>query len=389
MNQIRLYNKIAAAGTDTLRAAGYELGTEISDPDAILVRSAALHEMEFAPSLKAIARCGAGVNNIPLDRCSEAGIVVFNTPGANAGAVKELTLCALFLAARDITGGIEWEKTLAGTAKIAKAAEAEKARFAGEEIAGKTLGVIGLGAIGGMVANAAATLGMRVIGCDPFLSVDAAWSLSQQVEHAESYEEVYREADYITLHVPATSETKNMIGAQSLAMMKDGVKLINMARGDLVCTEDLLAALKSGKVARYVTDFAADEMVGAAGVIAIPHLGASTEEAEENCARMAARQLDLFLRRGVIRNSVNYPNVELPDFGGTRVLLLHRNIPSMIANISGILGGRGINIENLVNKSRKDFAVTAVDFHAEADTGMLRELEAIPGMLRVLSLGGQ
>lgn len=387
MKQIRLYNKIAAAGTDSLREQGYVLGDEIADPDAILVRSAALHELEFTPSLKAIARCGAGVNNIPVERCAKEGIVVFNTPGANANAVKELTLCALLLSARDVVGGIEWERTLAGTENAAKAAEAGKSRFAGEELAGKTLGVIGLGAIGGMVANAAEALGMQVIGCDPFLSVDAAWSLNRQVRHAASYEEVYQKADYITLHVPATPQTKNMICAKTLAMMKDGVRIINMARGDLVNTKDLLEALGSGKVSRYVTDFAADEMLGEPKVVAMPHLGASTEEAEENCARMAAKQLDAFLRYGVIRNSVNYPDVEPSKPDGTRIVLLHENIPAMIANITAILGGRGINIENLLNKSKKDYAVTIVDFHAKADAVMQEELQKIPGMLRVRVIG--
>lgn len=388
MYQIQLYNKIAAAGTEILKKAGYELGTDMADPDGILVRSAALHELEFAPSLKAIARCGAGVNNIPLERCLKEGIVVLNTPGANANGVKELTLGALLLAARDVVGGIEWERRLAGTENIAKAAEAGKSRFAGEELQGKTLGVIGLGAIGGLVANAAVALGMHVIGCDPFLSVDAAWSLNQQIERAANYEEIYRRADYITLHVPATPQTKHMICQDTLGMMKEQVKIINMARGDLVCSQDLLAALASGKVSRYVTDFASDEMVGVPGVIAIPHLGASTEEAEENCARMAAEQLDLFLQRGIIRNSVNYPNLELPDFDGMRILLLHENIPAMIANISGVLGERGINIENLVNKSRKDYAATAVDFHGDPGEEIIRKLEQITGVLRVLVIKG-
>ena len=278
MYKIKLLNKIAKVGTDNFNSAEFIVGDNIEDPDAILVRSADMHSMEFGPSLRAIARAGAGVNNIPVDECSKRGIVVFNTPGANANGVKELTIAALLLASRDIVAGIEWVKSLNGQEGIAKLVEAGKSKFAGSEIEGKTLGVIGLGAIGGMVANAAVALGMEVIGFDPYITVDAAWGLSRSVRRASSYDEVYASSDYITVHAPATSETKGMICADSIAKMKDGVRIINLSRADIVSSADITAALASGKVKRYVTDFPTDELVGVEGVIAIPHLGASTGE---------------------------------------------------------------------------------------------------------------
>ncbi|MCI7274711.1 MAG: 3-phosphoglycerate dehydrogenase family protein [Cuneatibacter sp.] len=381
---IQLLNNIAAAGLEKLDPDRYETGTEFASPDAILVRSAAMHDMAFPESLVAIARCGAGVNNIPLDRCSAEGIVVFNTPGANANSVKELTLSALFLASRKIVQGANWIQTLKGSEGLSKTVEKGKSQFGGCEVAGKTLGVIGLGAIGGLVANAATHLGMNVIGCDPFLSVDAAWNLSHHIEKAASYEEIYRNADYITLHVPATSETKGMICADTIAMMKPGVKLINMARGDLIDPAAVKAALESGTISSYVTDFAADELLSVPGVIALPHLGASTAEAEENCAAMAAKQLDAFLTDGNIRNSVNFPNVEIPyQPGSIRFVILHENIPAMISSLTAAFGERQINIDTLTNKSRGGNAVTVVEADAPAPAEMKAQLEAIPGVLRV------
>lgn len=381
--KIKLLNKIAAVGTDELDRSFYEVGTEVGSPDAVMVRSAAMHDMTFEDNLLAIARCGAGVNNIPVERCSEDGIVVFNTPGANANGVKELTLCALFLASRRITAGVEWAKTLAGDTDAAKAVEKGKSAFAGVEIQGKKLGVIGLGAIGGMVANAALHLGMDVMGCDPYLSVEAAWSLSRNVKRAASYEEIFRECDYITLHIPATPTTKNTINAETIAMMKDGVRIINLARADLVDAEALKAGLASGKVAAYVTDFPTPEVIGVDGVVAIPHLGASTEEAEDNCAVMAARQLDDYLRYGNIKNSVNYPNVSMPHSGAVRVCLLHANVPSIISQITSALSEEHINIENMINKSKGDNAYTLLELGAAVPESALAKIRAIDGMHRV------
>ena len=381
--KVKLLNKIAAVGTDELDRSFYEVGTEVESPDAIMVRSAAMHDMTFDSNLLAIARCGAGVNNIPVERCSEDGIVVFNTPGANANGVKELTLCALFLASRRITAGVEWAKTLAGDPDAAKAVEKGKSAFAGVEIQGKKLGVIGLGAIGGMVANAALHLGMEVMGCDPYLSVEAAWSLSRNVKRAASYEEIFRECDYITLHIPATPTTKNTINAETIAMMKDGVRIINLARADLVDAEALKAGLASGKVAAYVTDFPTPEVIGVEGVVAIPHLGASTEEAEDNCAVMAARQLDDYLRYGNIKNSVNYPNVSMPHSGAVRVCLLHANVPSIISQITSALSEEHINIENMINKSKGDNAYTLLELGSAVPESALAKIRAIDGMHRV------
>lgn len=381
--KVKLLNKIAAVGTDELDRSFYTVGAEVESPDAVMVRSAAMHDMTFESNLLSIARCGAGVNNIPIERCSEEGIVVFNTPGANANGVKELTLCALFLASRGITAGVEWAKTLAGDPDAAKAVEKGKSAFAGVEVQGKKLGVIGLGAIGGMVANAALHLGMEVMGCDPYLSVEAAWSLSRNVKHAVSYEEIFQECDYITLHIPATPTTKNIINAQTIATMKDGVRIINLARADLVDAESIKAGLASGKVAAYVTDFPTPEVIGVDGVVAIPHLGASTEEAEDNCAVMAARQLDDYLRYGNIKNSVNYPNVSMPHSGAVRVCLLHANVPSIISQITSVLSDEHINIENMINKSKGDNAYTLLELGSAVSDSALDKIRSIGGMHRV------
>ena len=381
MKNILCLNKIAAVGTDKLDAAEYNVGTEVQNPDGIMVRSAAMHDMTFGPELQAIARAGAGVNNIPVDRCSEEGIVVFNTPGANANAVKELAVCALMLASRDVIGGIKWASTL--TEDVAKAVEKGKSKFAGVEVMGKTLGVIGLGAIGGMVANTAEALGMTVVGCDPFLSVDAAWNIDHNVVKAVSYDEVFKVADYVTLHVPSTKDTKGMINAATLATMKDGVRIINLARADLVNAEDMKAALASGKVASYVVDFPTEETINVDGIVAIPHLGASTEEAEDNCAVMAAVQLDDFLRHGNIKNSVNYPNVSMPMGGEKRVCVFHKNIPNMISQVAAAVAETGANIENMINKSKGDNAYTMLDVTGAIAEDIVAKLSSVDGIVRV------
>ena len=381
MKNILCLNKIAKIGTDKLDPAMYNVGTEVVDPDAIMVRSAAMHDMEFGKDMLAIARAGAGVNNIPVDRCSTEGIVVFNTPGANANGVKELAICALMLASRDVVGGIQWASTL--TEDVAKSVEKGKSQFAGVEIKGKTLGVIGLGAIGGLVANAAVQLGMKVVGCDPFLSVDAAWNIDSRVEHAATFEDVFKVADYVTLHVPATKDTKGMICEKSLALMKDSVRIINLARADLVNAADVKAALESGKVASYVTDFPTEETVGVKGIVAIPHLGASTAESEDNCAVMAAIELDEYLRYGNIKNSVNFPNVTMPMSGDKRICVLHANVPNVISQVTAVVGETGANIENMTNKSKGDNAYTVVDITGTVADDTVAKIAAIDGVARV------
>ena len=377
---IQLLNKIAAVGLKQLDDS-YSIGENVENPDGIMVRSAVMHEMEFAPSLKAIARAGAGVNNIPIERCSEGGIVVFNTPGANANGVKELAICALLLAARDVVGGIAWANTL--TEDVAKQVEKGKSKFGGTELMGKTLGVIGLGAIGGKIANTAIHLGMNVIGCDPFLSVDGAWNLNHRINHAATYDEVFEKADYITLHVPATKETKNMICAESIAKMKDGVKIINLSRADLVNAAELKAALAEGKVSAYVTDFPTEEVINTPGVVAIPHLGASTEESEDNCAVMAARQLDDYLKNGNIKNSVNYPNVEMPRSAVSRICVLHQNIPSILTKITAAVADEGLNIENMTNKSKGENAYTMLDVSSTPSEDAIARIASVEGINRV------
>ncbi|MBE6558526.1 MAG: 3-phosphoglycerate dehydrogenase [Ruminococcaceae bacterium] len=383
MKNIQLLNKIAKVGTDKLDAALYNVGTDVTAPEGIMVRSANMLDMDFNPELLAIARAGAGVNNIPLDKCTSEGIVVFNTPGANANGVKELAVCALLLASRDIVAGIEWVGTLKDDPDAAKTVEKNKSKFAGTEIQGKTLGVIGLGAIGGLVANIAVRLGMKVVGCDPYLSVDAAWNLNHNITHAASYEEVYKVADYITIHVPATADTKGMINASTMANMKDGVKIINLSRDSLVKSADMIEALASGKVSRYVTDFATPELIGVPGAILIPHLGASTEESEDNCAVMAALQMDDYLQNGNIKNSVNFPAVSMPRSGDTRLCVLHENIPGMLTSLTGAVAAEGLNIENMTNKSRGNAAYTILDVTGEVPAAVAEHLTAVNGVLRV------
>ncbi|HJD23835.1 MAG TPA: phosphoglycerate dehydrogenase [Firmicutes bacterium] len=384
MFEILTLNKIAACGTDKFDKANYTVSDSCAQPDGIMVRSAAMHEMELPASLKAIARAGAGVNNIPIDKCSQAGIVVFNTPGANANAVKELVIAGLLISSRKVVSGIEWAKTLKGQgAEVTKLVEKGKSAFVGPEIRGKKLGVIGLGAIGSLVANCAIHLGMEVYGYDPYLSVDAAWNLSSKVHHATSYEQVFSQCDYLTMHVPLTPETREKLNAEAFAQMPDGVRILNFSRADLVNGEDMRQALASGKVAAYVVDFPTDDMLGVDNVIAIPHLGASTPESEDNCAVMAAAELIDYLENGNIRNSVNFPAMEIARSTDTRLCVLHRNIPNMLAQISGVVSAEGINIESMVNRSKKDYAYTLLDVVGDVSDDCLKKIEAIDGVIRL------
>ena len=382
MKNIKLMNKIAKVGTDNFDRTKYNVGEDVEKADAIMVRSASLHEMEFNPELEAIARCGAGVNNIPTDKCAEKGIVVFNTPGANANGVKELAICALILAARDVVGGIKWVETLKDETGVAKLVEKGKSAYVGNELLGKKLGVIGLGAIGGMVANAANALGMNVIGYDPYLTPAAAWNLAPTIKQATGYDEIFKTCDYISLHVPATPTTKNMICKSSIDGMKDGVKIINLSRADLVCAEDIKTALKEKKVSVYVTDFPTEETVCAEGIINIPHLGASTFESEDNCAVMAAKELDEYLTTGNIKNSVNYPAVSLPRTSNKRVCIMHKNVPNMLSQITSALSNAGINIENLANGSKGDYAYTIAEVE-KIDANAIENIAKTEGVLRV------
>ena len=362
----------------------YEATDVMADADAILVRSAAMHELEFGENVKVIARAGAGVNNIPLDRCAEEGIVVFNTPGANANGVKEMVLAGLLLASRDIVGGIDWVKEHKDEADVAKMAEKAKKAYAGCEIEGKKLGVIGLGAIGVLVANAAVHLGMEVYGYDPYLSVDAAWKLSRNIQHAKTLEEIYKECDYITVHVPALDSTKGMISKEAISLMKDGVIVLNFARDVLVDEVALLEALEAGKVKKYVTDFANPTVAGKKNVIVTPHLAASTEESEDNCAKMAVKEIIEFLENGNIKNSVNYPNCDMGLRGEcTRITIMHRNVPNMIGQFSAILAEDGVNIANMTNKSRNAYAYTIIDVENDITDEIIDDLKKINDVLRV------
>ncbi|NLZ37520.1 MAG: 3-phosphoglycerate dehydrogenase [Clostridiales bacterium] len=383
MKKIKLLNKIAAVGTDNFDKEKYIVGEDIETPDAIMVRSADMLSMDMNPELKAIARAGAGVNNIPVDKCAEKGIVVFNTPGANANGVKELAIAAMLLASRDIIGGIEWVRENSGDNDIEKTVEKAKSKFAGTEIKGKTLGVIGLGAVGGMVANAAVHLGMNVIGFDPYLSVDAAWLLSRSIVKASSYDEIYENSDYISIHIPATDETKGMFNADLFAKMKDGVKIINLSRAGLVNNKDIKEALAVKKVTAYVTDFPTQDLIGIPGIICIPHLGASTEESEDNCAVMAALELIEFLENGNIKNSVNYPDVSMPHSGDKRICVMHKNIPNLISHLSAALGADNINIENMISRSKKDNAYSIFEINGELPDEVIGKLRSVSGVIRV------
>lgn len=383
MAKVNCLNPIAACGMELL-PEDYQVVDTLSDADVVLVRSAAMHELELPADLKAIARAGAGVNNIPLDKCAEQGIVVFNTPGANANGVKEIVIAGLLLASRDLVGGYNWVKENSTDAGIAKAVEKNKSKFAGCEIEGKKLGVIGLGAIGAKVANVAVSLGMEVYGYDPYVSVDAAWNLSRQVKHISNVEDIYRECDYITIHVPALDSTKGMLNAAAFAMMKDGVKILNFARDVLVNDEDMKAALASGKVSRYVTDFPNPAVAGVDNVITLPHLGASTEESEDNCAVMAVKQVVDYIENGNIKNSVNYPACDMGVCSNTaRVAINHKNIPDMLTRFTGVFSSKGINISDMISKSKGDWAYSMLDVASEVTDAIVAELSAVEGVVKV------
>ena len=382
MKNIKTMNKIAKIGLDELDKNIFNISDDTDTPEGILVRSASLRDMQFNPELKAIVRCGAGVNNIPTDKCAEEGIVVFNTPGANANGVKELTIASLLLASRKITDGINWANTL--ETDVAKQVEKGKSAFGGCEIKGKTLGVIGLGAIGGLVANAAKALGMKVIGCDQFITVDAAWHLSRSINKASTYDEVYAQADYITLHIPSTPDTRGMINAAAFAKMKDGVKIVNLSRADLVNVADMKEALASGKVSCYVTDFPTEDTINCEGIITTPHLGASTNESEDNCAVMAAQQLSDFLINGNIKHSVNYPDIEMPRSTDHRLIILHRNVPNVISSVTGKIASEGINIDHMANRSKGDYAVMLVDTPDEVSDGALEAIADMEEVIRII-----
>ena len=376
-------NPIAGVGLDLL-SDEYNKVDDIKDAQAVLVRSAAMHDMELPKTLEVVARAGAGVNNIPLDKCAEAGIVVFNTPGANANGVKELVFAGMLLAAREVVGGIEWVKGEEGNADVAKLAEKQKKNFAGSEIAGKKLGVIGLGAIGVKVANAATHLGMEVYGYDPYISVNAAWSLSRNVNHVNAVEEIYKNCDYITIHVPLLDSTKKMINAEAIAMMKPTTVVLNFARDLLVDEEAMVAALEEGKIAKYVSDFPNPTTVGKKGCIVTPHIGASTEESEDNCAVMAVKEIRDFLENGNITHSVNYPDCNMGECKSAgRLLLLHRNVKGMISSYTSILGDANINISDMTNKSRGDYACTLLDVDAPVTKEVEEKLQTLDGVLKV------
>lgn len=384
MYQILCLNKISPIGTDRFGDA-YTFSPEMKDPQGILVRSASMHDMELGGGLLAIARAGAGVNNIPVEKCIENGVVVFNTPGANANAVKELVLCSLFLTSRRIVPAIDWAKTLKGQgAEVGKLVEKGKGAFAGPEVRGKTLGVIGLGAIGILVANAAKELGMNVYGYDPFLSVESAWRLSSAVNHSLSPDDIYANCDYISLHVPLTPETKHLVGRDSIAKMKDGVRILNFARGDLVDSAAVTEALASGKVSAYATDFPDDSLLGVENVTAIPHLGASTPESEDNCAVMAVDQIKEYLENGNICNSVNMPALSMAREPGTkRICIIHKNVPNTIATFTSTCGEAGINIENMQSRSRGEYAYTILDVSSEISGGAVQALENLEPIIKV------
>ncbi|MDO4484177.1 MAG: phosphoglycerate dehydrogenase [Clostridia bacterium] len=389
MYKIQTLNAISPIIDGVLRDNEYAVSAQETAPDGILVRSAAMHDMELPQSLLAVARAGAGVNNIPVDKCAEKGIVVFNTPGANANAVAELVVSGMLLASRDIEGGMAWVKTLKGQGDaVPKLVEKGKSRFVGPELRGKTLGVVGLGAIGVIVANIAADgLGMKVIGYDPWISIDRAWSLSGKVQHAATMDDVLAQADYITFHVPLNDNTRGSVNAEMMGKMKPGVRLLNFSRGELVDNAALKDALADGKVAKYVTDFPCEELIDAPGVVCIPHLGASTPESEDNCAVMAAFQLKAYLEYGSIENSVNMPQVTLLPTDAARLLVIHQNIPNMLSGLTAVVSAEGINIDNLVNKSRKDYAVTVMDLPSLPNEAAIEKLKAIPGVVRARTFG--
>lgn len=392
MYKIQTLNKISADGLALFPRDDYEVASEILNPDAILLRSADMHSMELPESIKAVARAGAGTNNIPISAMTEKGIVVFNTPGANANAVRELVILSLLISSRPVVAASEWVKALSGKgSEIPELAEKGKSQFVGPEIRGKTLGVIGLGAIGAMVANSASDLGMNVIGYDPYISVDAAWSLSRAVRKAETLDTILTQADYITIHVPQTPETKGLINADRIKAMKNGVRLINLARGGLVVNADVLEGINSGKIACFVSDFADEDLLKNDKVICLPHLGASTPEAEENCARMAVNQLRAFLETGAIVNSVNFPKCKIDDpvpVGGTRLCIAHKNIPNMVGQITTVLAEASLNIEGMINQNRGDLAYNIIDVARQVSDDVLVKLRGISGVINVRPIAG-
>jgi len=384
MFKIQTLNKIAACGLDRLPRDNYETATEILKPDAVLLRSADMHSMDIPASVLAIGRAGAGVNNIPLDKCTQRGIVVFNTPGANANGVKELVIASLFLSSRNLYEGITWAQSLKDKGEeVPELVEKGKAKFVGPELQGKTLGVIGLGAIGVMVANAAAALGMRVVGYDPFISVEAAWKLSHEVVKAANLDALVTESDYITIHVPLNKDTKGLFNAERLGRMKKGARLFNFSRSGLVDNDAIKAAIAAGKLGGYVIDFPEADLLGFDKVLCIPHLGASTPESEDNCAIMAADQIREYLERGNIRNSVNFPNCELAPTGKTRITLINNNVPKVISNVTALLGGSGLNIDEMLNKNRGEVAYNIIDVSDEVSDELVAKLKEVDGVVAV------
>ena len=390
MFKIQTLNKISSVGLSLLPLDNYESASEISHPDAILVRSFKMHDMELPESLLAIGRAGAGVNNIPVDKCSENGIVVFNTPGANANAVKELVLASIFLSSRDIVGGINWAQSLIGEGdEVPKLVEKGKSSFVGPEISGKTLGIIGLGAIGRLVANAAESLGMKVIGYDPYISVDAAWGLSQYVKKAKGFEHLFSHSDYVSLHLPLTDDTRNLIDKSKFKMMKEGVRIMNFARGGLIHEADLMEALDSGKVACLVTDFPNENMLKHEKIIGIPHLGASTPESESNCAVMAVNQVREYLENGNIKNSVNFPEAEMPRNGSCRLCIVNQNVPKMVGQITTVLANEDINIEEMLNRHHKGLAYNIIDVDQQVTDDQIKKIKSIEGVIRVRTISSE
>lgn len=382
MYKVKLMNKISPVGLNNFTEE-YEYSEDLVDEDAILLRSASLHDYDFPKNIKAIARAGAGVNNIPVEKCTEKGIVVFNTPGANANAVKELVICGLLLSSRKVVESIQWINTLGDDENIAKTAEKGKSNFVGPEIEGKTLGVIGLGAIGVQVANAAVKLDMKVFGYDPFMSVNSAWALSKHVKQAANMEEIFKTCDYISIHVPSTKDTKGMINKDMLALVKEGTRLLNFARGDLVVTQDVVDAVASGQLGKYVTDFAAPELIGKENIIVFPHLGASTPESEDNCARMAVDEMRDFLENGNITNSVNYPRCVQPRESKVRLCITNKNMPNILARISKLFADHNLNIENMVNRAKGDYAYTLIDTNSDVRQDIIDRIEAAEGIINV------
>lgn len=382
MYKVKLMNKISPVGLNNF-TEDYEYSEDLTNEDAILLRSASLHDYDFPKNVKAIARAGAGVNNIPVEKCTEKGIVVFNTPGANANAVKELVICALLLSSRRVVESIQWINTLGDDENIAKTAEKGKSNFVGPEIEGKTLGVIGLGAIGVQVANAAVKLDMKVFGFDPFMSVNSAWALSKHVRQAANMDEIFKTCDYITIHVPSTKDTKGMINKEKLDLVQEGTRLLNFARGDLVVTQDVLEAVESGKLGKYVTDFAAPELIGKENIIVFPHLGASTPESEDNCAKMAVNEIKDFLENGNITNSVNYPRCVQPRESKVRLCITNKNMPNILARISKLFADHNLNIENMVNRAKGDYAYTLIDTNSDVRQDIIDRIEAAEGIINV------